>query len=226
MILNSSWLKLSSQATRSHSCRSSTDLFAEALALSCFYKSAYLLFDMIGFEKCLWTVKSWKQYTIQRQQLKRQQANSKASLQISAEFTYFSNFEKRTFVNEKFAPQKKKLWQFVQFVRGSFCVCCCCKGRPDICHEYHELYSWRKNCHVEKFQLSMYDNCGEISVQLMGFYCNLCRFVAKSVIHAVLSRNFCHNIRAFVWRKIEPKSTFVENKMTNIRSGGTIVNDY
>ena len=38
--------------------------------------------------------------------------------------------------------------------------------RPDICHEYHELYStnnsWRKNCYVEKFQLSMYDNCGEI----------------------------------------------------------------
>ena len=27
---------------------------------------------------------------------------------------------------------------------------------------HHELYSWRKNCHVEKFQLSMYDNCGEI----------------------------------------------------------------
>ena len=34
--------------------------------------------------------------------------------------------------------------------------------RPDICHEYHELYSWRKNCNVEKFQLSLYDNCGEI----------------------------------------------------------------
>ena len=120
MILNSSWLKLSSQAASSHSCRSSSDLFAEALALSCFYKSAYLLFDMIGFEKCLWTVKSWKQYTIQRQQLKRQKANSKATLQISAEFTYFSNFEKRTFVNEKFAPQKNKLLQIV----ASFCVCC------------------------------------------------------------------------------------------------------
>ena len=84
---------------------------------------------------------------------------------------------------------------------------------------------WRKICHVEKFQLFMYDNCGEIEnfstcvdkfqmspheekkqcVQLMGFYCNLCRFVAKSVIHAVLSRNF-------TWRKIEPKSTFVEKK--------------
>ena len=34
--------------------------------------------------------------------------------------------------------------------------------RSDICHEYHKLYSWRKICHVEKFQLSMYINCGEI----------------------------------------------------------------
>ena len=55
-------------------------------------------------------------------------------------------------------------------------------------------------------------SCGEISVQLTGFYCNLCRFVAKSVIHAVLSRNFCHNLHAFMWRKVEPKSTFVEKK--------------
>ena len=46
----------------------------------------------------------------------------------------------------------------------------------------------------------------------MGFYCDLCRFVAKSVFHAVLSRNFCHNLRAFMWRKIEPKSIFVEKK--------------
>ena len=23
--------------------------------------------------------------------------------------------------------------------------------RAHICHEYHELYWWRKNCHVEKF---------------------------------------------------------------------------
>ena len=36
-------------------------------------------------------------------------------------------------------------------------------------------------------------------------YCNFCRFVAKSFIRAVLSRNF-------MWRKIEPKSTFVEKK--------------
>ena len=88
-------------------------------------------------------------------------------------------------------------------------------------YRHHELYLWRKNSHVEEFQLSMYDNCreieyfstcGEISVQLMGFHCNLCWFVAKSVIHAVLSQNFCHNLRDFMWRKIEPKSTFVEKK--------------
>ena len=56
----------------------------------------------------------------------------------------------------------------------------------------------------------MYDNCGEIenfstfgeiSVQLMGFYCNLCCFLSKSVIHAVLSRIFCHNLRAFYVEK-------------------------
>ena len=34
--------------------------------------------------------------------------------------------------------------------------------RPDICHEYHELYSWRKKCHLEKFQMSPHDSCGEI----------------------------------------------------------------
>ena len=41
--------------------------------------------------------------------------------------------------------------------------------------------------------------------QICKIHCNLCRFVAKSVVHAVLSRNF-------MWRKIEPKSTFVEKK--------------
>ena len=35
--------------------------------------------------------------------------------------------------------------------------------RPDICPENHELYLWGKNCHVEKFQLSLYYNCGEIT---------------------------------------------------------------
>ena len=52
----------------------------------------------------------------------------------------------------------------------------------------------------------------------MGFYCNLCCFVAKSVVRAVLSRNFCHNLRAFMWRKIEPKKYICGEKMTNMRS--------
>ena len=86
---------------------------------------------------------------------------------------------------------------------------CCIALRELHSNTYRELSS-------SIFQsLSMYDNCWEIEeilVQLMGFYCNYCRFVAKSVIHTVLSRNFCHNLCAFMWRKIESKSTFVEKK--------------
>ena len=68
---------------------------------------------------------------------------------------------------------------------------------------------------MEKFQFSMYDNCGEIEnlsenvsdVEKVAIYAKFIPFyaffVAKSVIHTVSSRNF-------MWRKIEPKSTFVE----------------
>ena len=53
--------------------------------------------------------------------------------------------------------------------------------------------------------------CMTIVEKFMEFYCNLCHFFAKSVIHCLFCREiFCHNLRAFMWRKIEPKSTFVE----------------
>ena len=68
------------------------------------------------------------------------------------------------------------------------------------------------------WEIENFSTCGENSVQLMGFYCILCCFVAKYVIQAVLSRNFCQNLRAFMWRKNEPKSG---EKMANIRSGKT-----
>ena len=29
------------------------------------------------------------------------------------------------------------------------------RARAHICHRYHGFYPWRKNCHVEKFQLSI-----------------------------------------------------------------------
>ena len=35
-------------------------------------------------------------------------------------------------------------------------------GKPHICHIYHIWYMWRKNCHVEKFQIFMHDRCVEI----------------------------------------------------------------
>ena len=51
--------------------------------------------------------------------------------------------------------------------------------------------------HVEKFQMSF---IAIYAVLLLNLFFTM--FVAK----------FCHNLRAFMWRKIEPKSTFVEKK--------------
>ena len=45
-------------------------------------------------------------------------------------------------------------------------------------------------------------------------------FCCKIVIYAVLSRYlFCRDLRAFAWRKIQPRITPRGEKMTNIRSG-------
>ena len=56
-----------------------------------------------------------------------------------------------------------------------------CRIRPDICHEYHELYSWRKNCHVETFQISPHDRCGEIwnSPHMAFVWCGKRRHICK-----------------------------------------------
>ena len=52
-------------------------------------------------------------------------------------------------------------------------------GRAHICQKYHKLYLWTKNCHVAKFW-EILEKFGEI-------WGNLGRF--------------CHNLRAFMWRK-------------------------
>ena len=67
---------------------------------------------------------------------------------------------------------------------------------------------------VEKFQMSPHDRCGEIwnSQHMACVWCKKRRHIWK-----IYKKN-CHNLRAFMWRKIEPKSTFVEKKMTNMRS--------
>ena len=35
------------------------------------------------------------------------------------------------------------------------------KSIPDICHQSHQYICGEKNCHVEKFQISMHDKCGD-----------------------------------------------------------------
>jgi len=84
-----------------------------------------------------------------------------------------------------------------------------------------------KNCHVEKLQLSMYDNCGEIEnfstfgeisdVSIWQMWRNLkfstygMRVMSKTSTYI---QNLCifFKLCAFMWRKIEPKSTFVGEK--------------
>ena len=105
-----------------------------------------------------------------------------------------------------------------------------------ICHV--EKFFHMTDCHVEKFlhmrnvkkiyhiekvlhMTNVEQNvvCGEmwrnhISLSQVTFFCCICCtylrcFVAKSV----LSQNlFCRDLRAFVWRKIEPKIVLVEKK--------------
>ena len=62
-------------------------------------------------------------------------------------------------------------------------------GGAHICHKYHELYSWRKYCHVEKFGLSI-KNLN-----------NLWSFIK---VYAVFVPNLCGEKSAWrksVWRK-------------------------
>ena len=55
-------------------------------------------------------------------------------------------------------------------------------------------YICEKKCHVEKFW-EFLEKCWEILRNVGKFF-----------------GRFCHNLRAFMWRKIEPKNTFVEKK--------------
>ena len=66
--------------------------------------------------------------------------------------------------------------------------------RAHICHKYHELYSWRKYCHVEKFGLSI-KNLN-----------NLWSFIE---VYAVFVQNLCGE-------------NLCGEKMTNMRPGHLI----
>ena len=72
------------------------------------------------------------------------------------------------------------------------------------------------------WEIENFSTCEEISVQLMGSQCNLCRFVAKSVIQAVLLRNFGHNYALSCGEQMSPK-VHLWRKMTNMRSDFVMV---
>ena len=86
------------------------------------------------------------------------------------------------------------------------------QGKP------HTYISMCGNCG----EIANFPTCGEISEKLMGFYCNLCRFVAKSVICAVLSRILATIYALSCGAKLSPKG----EKMTFMRSGHTDMNHF
>ena len=61
---------------------------------------------------------------------------------------------------------------------------------------------------MEKFQMSPHDRCREIwnSPHMACVWWRKRRHIWKNCAF------FCHNLRAFMWRNIEPKSTFLEKK--------------
>ena len=56
--------------------------------------------------------------------------------------------------------------------------------------------------HVEKFQMSPHDRCEESE--------NLRKWHVCDEENVVIYAKFMQFLRAFIWRKIEPKSTLVE----------------
>ena len=61
------------------------------------------------------------------------------------------------------------------FIKGVFCSVSggegdwLCNVRAHICHKYHKLYFWRKNCHVKKF-LRNFEKFWEILPQFTRFH--------------------------------------------------------
>ena len=81
---------------------------------------------------------------------------------------------------------------------------------PDICHK-HETWDI---CHYEKFQMSLHDKCGEMlhfSTSGMLGYLRFPHMTDGEISNfsRTLFTLFCSNLRAFGWRKIEPKIEYI-----------------
>ena len=117
-------------------------------------------------------------------------------------------------------------YYFNQHFFLQFTVMCCI---PDICCQRHQHVCGEKICHVEcgiffmwqiimGKKLSTWEMWNNSVMWRRDMY-NFWRFVALNdskisfvAINVVLSRIFCPNLRAFVWRKFVQKIVCVEKK--------------
>ena len=63
-------------------------------------------------------------------------------------------------------------------------------GIPHICHKVHMWDMWRKICHVEKFQISIHDKCGEIWNFSKSVMWKHSRFLHMTNVEKII--NICH----------------------------------
>ena len=75
------------------------------------------------------------------------------------------------------------------------------RARAHICHRYHGFYPWRKNCHVEKFQLS---------IQNLN---NLWSFIEVYAVFVPNLREEKSVRRKYVWRKNDKYKVWFETSL-------------
>ena len=92
-------------------------------------------------------------------------------------------------------------------------------SRAQMCHEYHELYYWRKKCHVEIFGLSIknLNNLWSFIKVYAIFVPNLCGEKMTNMKSggrfrgSLTMRFFCLKDTAFFWGKVTTSDTKLPN---------------
>ena len=86
--------------------------------------------------------------------------------------------------------------------------------RAHICHEYHELYSWRKNCHVEKYReiLGNFEKFWDISGNFATIYELSCGETLIPKVHLWRKKWQIWGL----WRRLEDNMYLLNNYLVGV----------
>ena len=114
-------------------------------------------------------------------------------------FTNLSDFISTT---TRVTSVKSKKFLFCSFSVAKFGIAPQFPGRAHICHKYHKLYLWRKNCHVEKFW-EILEKFWEILGNFEKFWEILPQFT-----HFHVEKNWAQEVH--LWRKNDKYEVWLE----------------